>query len=170
MNGITLIVYYLFIKHLPHSRYVGFGNKIRIFYLVKILKVMKRSNSAKFESGIYISDCKHLKIGADCRINENVFIQGATIGDRVLIAPGVSILSTSHIYENREVAIIDQGTTPVNPPIIKDDVWIGRNAIIKDGVTIGKGAIVGAGAVVTKDVQDYAIVGGVPAKIIKFRE
>lgn len=130
---------------------------------------MKPSNSAKFESGIYISDCKHLSIGANCRINENVFIQGAIIGDQVLIAPGVSILSTGHVYENKDVAIIDQGNSPVSPPVIKDDVWIGRNAIIKDGVTIGKGAIVGAGAVVTKDVESYTIVGGVPAKFIKYR-
>ena len=56
-----------------------------------------------------------------------------------------------------------------NPPIIEDDVWIGCNATILQGVKIGTGAIVAAGAVVTKDVPPYAIVGGVPAKIIKYR-
>jgi acetyltransferase-like isoleucine patch superfamily enzyme len=53
--------------------------------------------------------------------------------------------------------------------VIEDDVWIGTRAIILHGVTIGRGAIIGAGAVVTKNVPPYAIVGGVPAKIIKFR-
>lgn len=53
--------------------------------------------------------------------------------------------------------------------IIKDDVWIGTNAIICSGVTIGQGAIVAAGAVVTKNVEPYAIVGGNPAKLIKYR-
>jgi serine acetyltransferase len=53
--------------------------------------------------------------------------------------------------------------------IIKDDVWIGANAIILSGVTIGQGALIGAGAVVTKDVPPYAIVGGNPAKVIKYR-
>lgn len=170
MKSLALIFYYLVVSRLPHSRFVGFCNYIRVFYMVRFLKVMKPSSSAKFEPGIYISDCKHLSIGSDCRINENVFIQGAIIGDKVLIAPGVSILSTSHVYKDKEVAIIDQGNTPVRPPTIKNDVWIGRNAIIRDGVTIGGGAVVGAGAVVTKDVPAFAVVGGVPARIIKFRE
>lgn len=56
-----------------------------------------------------------------------------------------------------------------NPPIIKNDVWIGSKATILQGVTIENGAIIAAGAVVTKDVPAYAIVGGVPAKIIKYR-
>ena len=53
--------------------------------------------------------------------------------------------------------------------IIKNDVWIGANSVIMPNITIGNGAIIGAGAVVTKDVPDYAIVAGVPAKIIKYR-
>jgi len=58
----------------------------------------------------------------------------------------------------------------INKPVeIKNDVWIGANAVILSGVTVGNGAVIAAGAVVTKDVPDYAIVGGVPAKIIKYR-
>jgi maltose O-acetyltransferase len=55
-------------------------------------------------------------------------------------------------------------------PVVIDDVWIGGHVIILPGVHIGKGAIVGAGAVVTKDVPEYAIVGGSPAKVIKYRK
>ena len=54
--------------------------------------------------------------------------------------------------------------------IIGNDVWIGMRSIIMPGVKIGDGAVIGAGAVVTKDVPDYAIVGGVPARIIKYRK
>ena len=53
--------------------------------------------------------------------------------------------------------------------IVKDDVWIGRNALIMSGVNIGQGAVIAAGAVVTKDVPPYAVVGGVPARVIRYR-
>lgn len=62
-----------------------------------------------------------------------------------------------------------QGEAPLRKVTIKDDVWIGTRAIILPGITVGKGAIIGAGSVVTKDVPDYAIVGGAPARVLKYR-
>ena len=58
----------------------------------------------------------------------------------------------------------------MQPITIGDDVWIGRRVMLLPGVSIGKGAVIGAGAVVTKDVPEFAVVGGVPAKIIKWRK
>ena len=79
----------------------------------------------------------------------------------------VNMVSTSpKIYRNIKLKDIKD---VYFPPIIGNDVWIGANAIILQGVTIGDGAIIAAGAVVTKDVPPYAIVGGVPAKVIKYR-
>lgn len=63
----------------------------------------------------------------------------------------------------------EQGSV-VKEVSIGNDVWIGMRSIIMPGVTIGNGVVIGAGAVVTKDVPDYAVVGGVPARIIKFRK
>ena len=63
----------------------------------------------------------------------------------------------------------EQGFSEALPVVIGDDVWIGRRAMIMPGVKIGNGVVVAAGAVVTKDVPDFAIVGGVPAKILKIR-
>ena len=74
----------------------------------------------------------------------------------------------SHAYDTREIPIIDQGYYDA-PIVVEDDVWIGFGAIILAGVTIGRGAIIGAGSVVNKDVPPYAIVGGVPAKVLKMR-
>ena len=91
------------------------------------------------------------------------------IGNNVLIASGVVIQAADHRIERTDIPIMDQGHVP-GRIVIEDDVWIASNAVITSNVTIGKGAVVGAGAVVTRDVPPMAVVGGVPAKIIRMRE
>ncbi|MEZ8062851.1 MULTISPECIES: acyltransferase [Vibrio] len=169
MKKIKLVIYYLFFYNLPNSRYLPLFSKLRCWYLSRVLKVVSGHPKNRLENRIYISDASTLKIGKNVRINENVFIQSATIGSNVMIAPNVSILSSTHSYDRLDIPMVDQEDTFGLPPVIKDDVWIGRNVVIKHGVTIGKGAIVGACSLVTKDVPEFAIVGGVPAKIIKYR-
>jgi len=114
---------------------------------------------------LYINYGKHTKIGKNVFINfDCVFLDlgGITIEDGVLIAPKVSLLSEGHPIEpeNRH-AVVPKAIH------IKKNAWIGANATILRGVTIGENAIVAAGSVVSKDVPDNTIVGGVPAKIIK---
>jgi acetyltransferase-like isoleucine patch superfamily enzyme len=94
---------------------------------------------------------------------------GLTIGDDVSIAHSVSILTTNHNYADLDLPIRDQGVQE-RATTISDDVWIGCGSRILAGVTIGKGAVVAAGAVVTKDVEPYAVVGGVPARQIGSRK
>ena len=99
------------------------------------------------------------------------------IGDFCSIAPHVQfILASEHPYKGLstfpfKVKVLNQEAEAVSKGdiIIKDDVWIGMNSIILSGVTINQGAIVAAGSVVTKDIPAYAIVGGNPAKVIKYR-
>lgn len=105
-------------------------------------------------------------IGQYSVIGVNELIQ---IGNDVMIAQNVSIRDTDHAFDRLDIPMNQQGITTA-PIIIGDDVWIGHGAIITKGINIGKGAIVAGGAVVTKDVPDYTIVGGVPAKIIKLRK
>ncbi len=106
------------------------------------------------------------KIGRFCSIASGVTIApGVHKTDGVSTHPVFFIQNTPLLYK---YAIIDAYETS-KPVIIGNDVWIGEKAIIIDGLTIGTGAIIGAGAVVTKDVPPYAVVGGVPAKIIKYR-
>ena len=85
-----------------------------------------------------------------------------------MISNAVSIRDTDHDFQKINVPIFNQGII-TSPVFIGDYVWIGYGAVITKGVTIGKGAIIAANAVVTKDVPEYAIVGGVPAKIIRMR-
>lgn len=91
-----------------------------------------------------------------------------SIGSEVLIGPGEhdlsKISSSALFYENCLADLTRKG-----PTVIENDVWIGARAIIRRGLTIGHGAVIGAGAVVTKDVPAFAVVVGVPARIIKYR-
>jgi len=167
---IKLLIYYLLISKLPHSRYLKLSNKIRIWYVSRILKIFDYDVNNFFENGVYIGNGTNVKIGKYCHINEHVFIQGAIIGDYVMIAPNVSILNSTHNFDRVDIPMIKQGEEKYNNPIIEDDVWLGRNVIVLPGVKIGKSSIVAAGAVVTKDVEPFSIVGGVPAKVIKKRK
>ncbi|QNU23475.1 CatB-related O-acetyltransferase [Geobacillus zalihae] len=126
---------------------------------------------------------RNTKIGSYSYVGSNTQIINCTIGRYCSIGPSVKIglgkhptdyFSTSPIfYTPRNIfnlKLVKMSTYREYEDIeIGNDVWIGANSIILDGIKIGNGAIVAAGAVVTKDVPDYAIVGGVPAKIIKYR-
>lgn len=90
------------------------------------------------------------------------------IGKNVMIANAVSIRDTDHKFKDLNVDMLQQGME-TDPVYIKDNVWLGHGVVITKGVTVHSGAIVGANAVVTKDVPANAIVGGVPAKVIKYR-
>ena len=85
-----------------------------------------------------------------------------------MMGPDVVILTHTHKIADITIPMGQQGSE-VRPVTIGNDVWIGMRSIIMPGVTIGNGVVIGAGAVVTKDVPDYAVVGGVPAKIIRLR-
>ena len=114
----------------------------------------------------------NISVGRGCSISNNTSINGATagvhIGAHVMIAPGCCIVAFDHGSELNSIPMIHQPLVE-SPIVIKDDVWIAANCTIRRGVTIGEGAIIGANSVVTKDVEPYTIVGGVPAKLIRSR-
>lgn len=119
---------------------------------------------------------KKTKIGKYCSISSNIYIGTSNHTTTWLSThPFCYDASEDHSYcggiRASEKALIfrDFDKDIVKPITIKNDVWIGLNAIILDGVTINDGAVVAAGAVVTKDVPPYAVVGGVPARVIKYR-
>lgn len=96
------------------------------------------------------------------------------IGDHVMFGPHVFMITGGHRMDIKDRFMDEITDSEKRPEDDRDitlcgDNWIGANAIILRGVTIGKGAVVAAGAVVTYDVPEYAIVGGVPAKVIKYR-
>ena len=113
-----------------------------------------------------------LKIGNNVGINHYCFIGvrgNIVIGDNVIFGPRVNMFSENHNFDKLDIPIKHQGVTKKDT-IIGDDVWLGAGVSVMAGVKIGSGCVVAAGSVVTKDIPDYSIVAGVPAKIIKNRK
>ncbi|WP_020154089.1 CatB-related O-acetyltransferase [Caldibacillus debilis] len=161
------------------------------------LKLIKQIFRGRISPFCYIRKCEisnivrikrfckliNVKVGDYSYIANNSHLINCSIGKFCSIGPFVKIglgkhpvdrFSTSPIFYSTKnplrINLVSQNTFKEFEEVsIGNDVWIGANAIIMDGVKIGDGAIVAAGAVVTKNVPDYAIVGGVPAKIIKYR-
>lgn len=110
---------------------------------------------------------KRTGIGDFCNLYG--YAGGVEIGDDVMVATGCRIVASAHGTQDLTTPMAVQPST-YRGIKIANDVWLGTNAVVLDGVEIGQGAIVGAGAVVTKSVPAFAIVGGVPARILKYRE
>lgn len=107
-----------------------------------------------------------------CGKNVNIekgaqFSSEISLGDNSGI--GVNIYTSNHCTDRTDIPMWKQGFTRANPVVIGDDVWIGARVTILPGVHIGKGSVIGAGSVVTKDVPEYSVVGGNPARVLKSR-
>jgi acetyltransferase-like isoleucine patch superfamily enzyme len=127
------------------------------------------------ESEPWVHGPIHIDYGTNVKLGHGVFINfnctildtcAVTIGARTLIGPNVSLFSGTH----PEDPILRNGTNGPElgkPIVIGEDVWIGGNAMILPGVTVGNGAVIGAGSVVTKNVPDFWIAAGNPAKLLR---
>ena len=91
-----------------------------------------------------------------------------TIGNNVAIGPMTLIQGANHAMDRLDIPIVQQGHIPATVTI-EDDVWIAAHCTILPGVRIASGAVIGAGAVVTKDVPKNAVVGGIPARVLRYR-
>jgi len=151
---------------LPRYRFI---NYIKSFPL-KLMgaKIGKR---VTFYPGVWIFPGINFIVGDDVDFALDVIVTtkgGVEIGNRVLIGYRSQILSANHCIPLDKSRVFNSGHT-YSPVFIEDDVWIGARCVILPGVRIGEGAVIAAGSVVTKNVPPFAIVGGVPAKIIKSR-
>jgi acetyltransferase-like isoleucine patch superfamily enzyme len=152
---------------MPIGSDVSFGKDVRI-YQPELVNLYGCTIAAETKIGAFVEIQKNASVGARCKISSHTFIcEGVTIEDEVFVGHGV--MFTNDLYPR---AVNDDGTLQtetdwtVVSTRVKRRASIGSNATIMAGVTIGEAALVGAGAVVTADVADYAIVAGVPARVI----
>lgn len=161
------------------SRFIHRNNSIKDYSL---LSLSSKISNCSFEKEVRVShkvEISNTKISYLSSVGRYSKIVHSEIGKYCAISWDTTINAISHPYNHLTVSafpyvpyvgnFVKERKQNYQKVIIKNDVWIGANSVIMPGVTIGNGAIIGAGAVVTKNVPDYAIVAGVPAKIIKYR-
>jgi len=166
--GITL--YACAAKHLPVSYSRIGGKAAKAFRALCGRLILDRcGRDVNIERGSVFSHT--VEIGDHSGIGLRSSLQGKVIiGNDVMMGPECMIYARNHAFDRTDVPMRMQGFAPEQPVVIGDDVWIGGRVTILPGVSIGNGAVIGAGAVVTKDVPPYAIVGGNPARILKYRK
>lgn len=180
MNNITRFIKF-YRKHLFHlwiEEVIGwiirslpgfFGMAIRWGAYRLLFKGLK--SFCTIYPGVYFTHTYGIKVGRSFSPNTGALMDGRggiEIGDHVMIGPYAVIVSSNHSFKQvaAPMSTLDHMMAPV---VIGNDVWIGAHAVITGGTRIGNGVVVSAGAVVTKDVDDYQIVGGVPARVIGSR-
>ena len=168
MRWVAIMLYY--------TIYVvrGCTNRFLSFFYKKMLRGC--GSNVRFSALTSDFTYRNLTIGNDVYIGPHALFlcteSQIFIGNKVLFGPHVTIIGGDHritdvgrfIYD-----VLDKHPEDDQDVHIEDDVWIGTNTPLLKGVTVGRGAVVAAGALVTKDVPPYAIVGGVPAKVLKYR-
>jgi len=171
-------------KNLIFFLYVGFAKRLPCSYsrwggrLYKsIRRTLARQLLAECGEGVNIETGadfgrgnnvwlgKFSDLGIQCEIHGEVHI-----GDHSFMGPGVTIWTRNHAFDRTDLPIMYQGYQPERPVFIGNDVWIGTRVVILPGVHIGNHVVIGAGSVVTKDIPDWAVAAGNPARVIKFRK
>jgi acetyltransferase-like isoleucine patch superfamily enzyme len=169
MRGLLIVTFEVFsfiVFSLPRYRVF---NGIKSTFLR--LFGAKVGRDVVYYPGIRLGNPLGLKLGDNVDLAWGIIITTGgkvEIGDRTLIGYGSKILSTNHRIPAEKGKIFSSGHNK-KPVTIGPDCWLGSNVVVLSGVNIGAGSIVAAGAVVTKDVPEYSIVGGIPAELIKKR-
>lgn len=174
MRTFWLILYYGLAKHLPKSTAPILGKMAKSLRAACAKHLFDRCGvDVNLEQGAYIGNGKKFSVGNRVGIGKNFMCHCriVTIEDDLMMGEDVLFQGGGHTHDDLSISIMDQGNLPDTPLHIACDVWIGARAIVLPGCKrIGAHSIIGAGAVVTKDVPDYAIVGGNPARVLKMRK
>ena len=169
--GITLrrFLYKLLFKNTTGNFTIEQNVKILGFENISIGENFYSASNCK----MYAHDSGQIIIGKNFGMNSNSELGASfgkiVIGNNCAIGPNCVLRAANHTFDNPDIPFRGQGHT-YGEITIEDDVWISSNSVITANTKIGKSSIIGAGSVVTKDVEPYSVMGGIPAKIIKKRK
>lgn len=155
------------------THWLLFFKPLRIFFQKRKLKEIGKNSEIRpyctiiGTNNVYIGKNVTIPSGTILVTNPHDSNSKIIIEDDVLFGPNNAVYASTHNYSNPDIPIQEQGYT-CGITTIKKGAWVGINAVILPGITIGRNAVVGANSVVTKDVPDYAVVAGTPAKLIKY--
>lgn len=174
MRRFWLIVYYGVASGLPKSNR-GLLGRFGKWLRAKCGKhlFVECQGKLNLEQGAYIGNGRNFHVLGNAGIGRNFACHNriVTIHGGLMMGEDVLFQGGGHKFDNPDIPMEQQGSLPDTPLEIMEDVWIGSRAIVLPGCKkIGAHSIIGAGAVVTKEVPDYAIVGGNPARILKMRK
>lgn len=173
MRILYLILYYYLAIYLPKSTVplIGkFSKRFRKFLCSHLFQ--NAGKNLNVENGVYFGNGKDISVGYEVGFGRNFQCRNVKlkVGDYLMMGEDVLFQGGKHSFDRIDIPMGHQHAEGKTELIIDSDVWIGARVIILPGCKqIGKGVIIGAGSVVTKDIPDYAIVGGNPAKIIRYR-
>ena len=173
MKSLCRLLYYGFARHLPKSTMPVFGkmaSALRRFCCKRMFASC--GEKLNVEQGAYFGRGDDIRVGTLVGLGKNFTMHNCilTVDDYLMMGEDVMIIGGGHHFDDLDKPMGEQGTKEKTELHIAGDVWIGARAMVLPGCRrIGHGAVIGAGAVVTNDVPDYAIMGGNPAQIIRFR-
>lgn len=151
---------------MPVADDVVFGKGV-VIYHPDLVNLYSCTIGDETKIGTFVEIQKNAVVGTRCKISSHTFIcEGVTIEDEVFVGHGVMFINDRYPRATAEGRLQTEADWEVIPTRVKRGASIGSGAVIMCGVTIGECAMVGAGAAVTHDVPDYAIVGGVPARVV----
>jgi galactoside O-acetyltransferase len=190
-NKISKLMFQIYIAILS-SIPTEIGVRLRYYAYRSLFK--KTSGFFKIDTGVTILGFENIELGTNVSFMKNSYVYahdggsilirdnfsmntnsqlGAAfgkiiIGNNCAIGPNCVLRASNHTFDNPDIPFLEQGHT-YGEIILEDDVWIASNCVVTANTTIGRSSIIGAGSVVTKDVEPYSVMGGVPAKLIKKR-
>ena len=151
---------------MPITADVKFGERVNIYH-PNLVNLYGCSIGDDTRVGAFVEIQKNAAVGARCKVSSHTFIcEGVTIHDEVFVGHGVMFINDRYPRATVAGSLQTESDWQVVRTVVKRGASIGSGAVIMCGVTIGEHALVGAGAVVTRDIPDYSIAVGVPAKVV----